>query len=390
MPRRVLTFIAVAVGASGVLSGCGSSTEPRGATTLSAVTATALSGTVGTEVSPTPAVRLLNQDGMPVQGATVSFQVTAGGGTVANATATTDATGTASSGSWVLGPAVGTHTLTASVAGSESVVFTAQAQANVCEVRTSIAVGDVVNGALASGDCVISGAFADNYSLTTAASQSLEITLSSLDFDTFLGVASANGAPVATNDDAPGITTTNSRIRILAAAGTHTVTAASFGPLMSGAYTLRVEAAPESAEECDLIFIERGVTTQQTLSDTDCLLEPPYFDDEFFIFLSAGSQVRVRQSTQEFDAYLLLLNPGGAVIAENDDASDVTTDAQIVHTAAVSGFYLISASSTLEGQTGAYTLTVDFPPAAIGMAPLGTGPVAGGTKPGGRKRGATR
>ena len=390
MPRRAFTALAVAVGASGILGGCGSSTEPRGATTLSAATATALSGTVGTEVSPTPTVRLLNQDGTPVQGATVSFLVTSGGGTVANATATTDASGTASSGGWVLGPAVGTHTLTASAAGPASVVFTAQAQANVCEVRTSIAVGDVANEALASGDCVISGAFADHYSLTTGAGESVEITLSSLDFDTFLGVASANGAPVATNDDAPGITTTDSRIRILAAAGLHTVTATSFGPVMSGAYTLRIEAAAESAEECDLIFIERGVTTQQTLSDTDCLLEPPYLDDEFFVFLAAGSQVRVRQSTQEFDAYLLLLAPGGAVVAENDDATDATTDAEIVHTAAISGFYLISSSSAIEGQTGAYTLTVDLPPAAIGMAPLRTVPVPSETKPGGRKRGATR
>lgn len=382
--------MAVAVGASGIVSGCGSSTEPRSPATLSAATATALSGTVGTEVSPTPAVRVLNQDGTPVEGATVSFQVTAGGGTVANTTAITDASGTASSGSWVLGPAVGTHTLTASTAGPAPVVFTAQAQANVCEVRTTIAVGEVASEALASGDCVISGAFADHYSLTTTAGQSVEITLSSLDFDTFLGVASANGAPVAANDDDPAITTTNSRIRILAAPGLHTVTATSFGAAMSGDYTLRVEAAAESAEECDMTFIERGVTTQQTLSDTDCVLEPPYFDDQFFIYLAAGSQVRLRQSTQEFDAYLLLLGPGGAVVAENDDASDDVTDAEIVHTAAISGFYLISASSALEGQTGAYTLTVDLPSAAIEMAPLRTGPATGGTKAGGRRRGATR
>ncbi|HEX6252145.1 MAG TPA: hypothetical protein VFZ56_12010 [Gemmatimonadaceae bacterium] len=390
MPRRALTSLAIAAGAAGILGGCGSSTEPRSTATLSATTATSLSGTVGTEVSPTPAVRVLNQDGTPVQGATVSFQVTSGGGAVANASATTDASGTASSGSWVLGPAVGTHTLTASMTGSESVVFSAQAQANVCEVRTMIAVSDVATAALASGDCVISGAFADHYSLTTGAGQSVEITLSSLDFDTFLGVASATGAPVAANDDAPAVTTTNSRIRILPAAGLHTITATSFGPGMSGAYTLRVEAAAESAEDCDLTFIERGVTTQQTLSDTDCLLEPPYFDDQFFIYLSAGSQLRVRQSSQEFDAYLLLLGPGGGVVAENDDATDATTDAQIVHTAAISGFYLISASSALEGETGAYSLAVDFPPAAIGMSPLRTGQATRATRVGGRKPGATR
>ena len=332
---------------------------------------------------------MLNPDSTPVPGATVSFQVTAGGGTVANATATADANGLASSGSWVLGPEVGTNTLTASIPGSVSVVFTAQALANPCEVRVEIPVGGVVNGSLAPGDCIISGAFADNHSLTTGASQSVEISSTSLDFDTFLAVGSATGAFVATNDDAPGVTTTNSRIKLLAGPGLHTVTATSFGPLMSGAYTLRVDAVAESAEDCDVIFIERGVTTQQMLSDSDCLLEPPYFDDQFFIFLAAGSQVRIRQGTQEFDAYLLLLSPGGGVVAENDDATDATTDAQIVHTAAVSGFYLISACSALEGETGGYSLTVDTPPAVMAMAPLRTGP-ATGAKPGGRKPRAAR
>lgn len=389
MTRCALGVFALVIAAI-TLSACGGSTEPRSVTILSAATATALSGTVGTAVAPTPAVRVRDQDGNPVQGVSVSFQVTAGGGTVDNATAVTDATGTATAGEWVLGPAAGTHTLTASAAGLTPVVFTAQAQANVCEVRTTITVGSVANGTLASGDCVISGAFSDPYSLTTAVGQAVEINLSSLDFDTFLALLSANGAPVAVNDDTPAITTTNSRIKLLAAAGLHTVTATSFGPLMSGAYTLRVDAVAESAEECDMVFIERGVTTQQTLSDSDCLLEPPYFDDQFYIFLPAGSQIRVRHSTQEFDAYLLLLTPGGAVVAENDDASEGTTDAQIVYTAPSSGFYIISASSTLEQETGAYTLIVDTPPAAIQTAPLRTAPAAGGTKVGGRQRGAER
>jgi hypothetical protein len=366
---------------------CSSSTEPRGAATLSPTTTTALSGTVGTAVAPTPAVQVLGLDGAPVQGVTVSFAVTAGEGTVANATVVTDAQGAATAGSWVLGPVSGTQTLTASAQGLPSIVFTALAQANVCEVRTEIAVGGTAGGTLAAGDCVISGAFADHYSLTTAASEAVEITMTSQAFDTFLGVANANGAPVASNDDTPGPATTNSRIKLLAAAGLHNVTATSFGPGETGSYTLQVAATDASSENCDLIFIERGVTTEQTLSATDCLLEPPYFDDEFFMFLAAGSQVRIRQTSTEVDPFLLLLDPGGNLVAESDDVSEGTTDAQIIYTTTVSGFHLISASSAFEEETGTYTLTVDAPGAAF-LAPLSTiSPVAGEARTGGRKTG---
>ncbi|HUF66499.1 MAG TPA: hypothetical protein VMM17_11055 [Gemmatimonadaceae bacterium] len=378
-----------AVGVSFGAAGCAGTTEPGGAATLSATTATALGGTAGTAVAPTPVVQVLGMNGAPVQGVTVTFEVTAGAGTVANATQVTDAQGTASAGTWVLGPAAGTHTLTASATGLTSVVFTAQAVANVCEVRTQIAVGGTANETLASGDCVISGAFADNYSLTTTASQAVEITMTSPEFDTFLGVASANGAPVAVNDDAHELTT-NSRIKLLAAAGQHTVAASSFNPGATGQYSLQVAAADASAEDCDQVFIERGVTTEQTLSDSDCSLEAPYHDDQFIIFLAAGSQVRITQTSAEIDPYLLLLGPGGVLVAENDNATGETTGAQITYTATSSAFYLISASSAFEAETGAYTLTVDTPGTAFRSAPVLVPSNAGAVRSGGRKTRAAR
>jgi hypothetical protein len=369
------------------LAACGSSTEPNGPATLSATTSTALNGTVGTAVTPTPVVQVLNQDGVPVAGVTVTFQVSSGDGTVTNASVVTDAAGTASAGGWVLGPVAGTNTLTASVAGLTSVVFTAQALPNSCDLRTAISVGGTAGGTLSSGDCVVAGAFTDNYLLTTSASEAVEITLTSQDFNAFLGVTGANGGPVAANDNTPGVTTTNSRIKLIAAAGEHTIAATSFDPGETGSYALQVAAAQPSSENCDLVFVERGVTTAQTLSQTDCLLFSPYFDDQFFIFLSAGSQVRITQSSEAIDAYLLLLNPNGGVVAENDDANDATLDAQIVYTATVSGFHLISASSALEEEVGAYTLTVDSPGSALQGALLMQSPRTGTGKAGGRKAG---
>ncbi|HEU0300428.1 MAG TPA: leishmanolysin-related zinc metalloendopeptidase, partial [Longimicrobium sp.] len=72
---------------------------------------------VGTAVPTAPSVLVVDGSGNPMAGQTVTFTVTAGGGSLGSVTATTSASGVASAGSWVLGPTAGPNTLTASVAG---------------------------------------------------------------------------------------------------------------------------------------------------------------------------------------------------------------------------------------------------------------------------------
>jgi hypothetical protein len=63
-----------------------------------------------------PAVKVTASGGGAVAGIPVTFTVASGGGNVTGGTATTDANGVATVGSWLLGPSVGDQTLTASVA----------------------------------------------------------------------------------------------------------------------------------------------------------------------------------------------------------------------------------------------------------------------------------
>ena len=85
---------------------------------------------VGSAVASRPTVRVRDSNGNPVAGATVTFAVAAGGGTITGATQTTDAAGDASVGSWTLGSG-SPNTLTATVTGSgitgNPVTFTAEA-----------------------------------------------------------------------------------------------------------------------------------------------------------------------------------------------------------------------------------------------------------------------
>ena len=79
----------------------------------------------GTAVATPPAVFVRDAQNNPLAGVTVTFAVTAGGGTLTGATATTNANGIATVGSWTLGPAPAINTLTASVAGLNPITFTA-------------------------------------------------------------------------------------------------------------------------------------------------------------------------------------------------------------------------------------------------------------------------
>ncbi len=85
--------------------------------------------TPGTAVGVAPRVLVTDAFQNPVAGVAVQFAVTAGAGAVTGATQTTDANGVAVVGSWTLGAASGTNTLTATFPGTAipAVVFTATA-----------------------------------------------------------------------------------------------------------------------------------------------------------------------------------------------------------------------------------------------------------------------
>jgi hypothetical protein len=78
----------------------------------------------GTVAPVDPAVRITDPNGAPISGVEVLFQITSGGGSLTDATATTDANGVAAVGSWTVGTQAGPTTLTASTADYPTVTFT--------------------------------------------------------------------------------------------------------------------------------------------------------------------------------------------------------------------------------------------------------------------------
>ena len=79
----------------------------------------------GAAVSGIVCVIVSDASNNPVQGVVVTFGNVTGGGSITGAVQSTNSTGIATLGSWVLGPATGINTLTASSPGLPTVTFTA-------------------------------------------------------------------------------------------------------------------------------------------------------------------------------------------------------------------------------------------------------------------------
>jgi hypothetical protein len=83
-------------------------------------------GGKGTGLGAPLCTNVVDAAGHLLHGITVTYTVATGGGTITAPTSpTTDNSGIATSGTWILGPGTGTQTVTASSAGVPSVTFTA-------------------------------------------------------------------------------------------------------------------------------------------------------------------------------------------------------------------------------------------------------------------------
>lgn len=132
----------------------------------------------------------------------------------------------------------------------------------------------------------------------------------------------------------------------------------------SGLYTTAVSVCPSTV-------VTNGASLPSSIASTDCFSSygdpngrptTSYYADLFRITLTAGQKVTVTMdSGDDLDTYLLLAdNTLGFLVAGNDDDDTgvLGVGSRMVYTAAVSGVYVIEASTFNGLDTGAYTLHV--------------------------------
>lgn len=135
-PRRsalVALFISTCLVSFATCSGGDDGTGPGGGSTRPAavakVSGDGQSGTVGAALASELVARVTNSAGAALSGVSVSWAVTAGGGSVAPSSSTTDASGQART-TWTLGTTAGANTATATVGSLTPAAFTATGAAD--------------------------------------------------------------------------------------------------------------------------------------------------------------------------------------------------------------------------------------------------------------------
>ena len=109
-----------------------------------------------------------------------------------------------------------------------------------------------------------------------------------------------------------------------------------------------------SAAQADSISLEE----QGMLSAGDSMLDDGSLYDAYKFSGSSGQQVIIYLESQDFDPYLILLDPAGRRISENDDISRTDRNSRLVVTLPDTGTYTVVANSYEAGKNGGYRLKV--------------------------------
>ena len=115
---------------AGAVAGCGddpTDVDDGSPATITISSGDAQTGTVNTALANPIVVKVEDENGDDVAGASVTWAVASGGGTLSALTGTTGSDGTAQV-TWTLGTTAGTNTVTATVTGLTPVTFTATGQ----------------------------------------------------------------------------------------------------------------------------------------------------------------------------------------------------------------------------------------------------------------------
>jgi hypothetical protein len=336
---------------------CGDSSGPgNSAASIEANSSTTIGAAPGTAVAEVPSVIVRDASNNPLSGVSVTFAVTAGGGSITGGHAVSNASGVATVGSWTLGTAGGTNTLTATTGGLAPITFTAQG-ADPCDITVAHTLGTTSNGQLTLSDCDLGdGSFVDLYSINIPSAGTYLFTQSA-NFDTYLFLVGSQSV-IAENDN--GAQTNTSFLKAILPAGLFVLGPNSLQPGVTGTYSLTSAATTAEVTNCENVFTTAGITSQQSLQTSDCSLGG-IFGDVYLIYLTGNRTITASMSSSAVDSYLELTADGGsAILASNDDIDGTTQNARLTFTAPsnAAGYYVLTARTKVAGVTGAYTLAI--------------------------------
>lgn len=235
--------------------------------------------------------------------------------------------------------------------------------------------GASVEGELTPDDAQLDdGTYYDLYYLEGYQGETVYLRLTSPDFDAYLMLGDEQGRRLATDDDSGGGSDAY-LVHTLPEDGWYQVVVNSFFRGETGRYTLTRETTAPEAESAFTSTLAPGVAVVGRLSSGDRTLSDGTYYDIWYLQGEAGETVSIFLGSLEFDAYLMLCDETGEVIASDDDSGG-GTDSYLEYTLPASGVYMVVANSIFRGETGEYTLVWE---AAGDGTPAGTAGSTGET-----------
>ena len=121
--------------------------------------------------------------------------------------------------------------------------------------------------------------------------------------------------------------------------------------------------------------LDRSTAKANTLIDRrgellsgDAVLDDGSLYDQHTFSGSDGQYVTISLESEDFDPYLILLDPNGQRISENDDVSRVNRNSRLILTLPTTGLYTAVANSYESGKVGEYAIKIDVAPNRLGVS----------------------
>lgn len=323
------------------------------------------SANIGATVAA-PGVTVTDANNNPVAGANVSFALAANHGSLAGATAVTNAAGVARVPGWTLGPLVGTQKLVASL-GSLSLDIPVNALLAAGCVKQPAAVGLAVNGSWSADDCLDSALDKryDEYTLKLANPTGFKAILSGPD-GRQLRVFTAAGRVVGEmpSDPFAPANVNPLTLQYTLPAGDYLLRVYAPDSATTGAYTLNLSSDFSNAitdpTYCSpVIFATYGsIVTQALTKATSCSFMGD-IEDRYILLMETGESVEINLESAKIAPYLILRDdrtPTSPAVATK--RLTAPGKATVNYTATFSGFHEIIVTSNTFVEEGAYTVTI--------------------------------
>lgn len=123
--------------------------------------------------------------------------------------------------------------------------------------------------------------------------------------------------------------------------------------IIATAVGLTICAAWSAAQANPIVLEEQGL-----LSSGDSVLDDGSLYDAYKFSGRGGEQITIYLESRDFDPYLILLDPSGRRMSENDDISRTNRNSRLVITLPMTGTYTVVANSYEAGKNGSYRLRV--------------------------------